>query len=112
MNDTQLGQILLAMGAITVTQLEAAVADQVRLNVPLGKVLLARGDCTDEQLEIALKAQKDTRSGKRISEALAWAKIAILRKDRNDTRSDVIEQGKKLRESAEFQTITEDMLVK
>ncbi|HVW05551.1 MAG TPA: antitoxin Xre-like helix-turn-helix domain-containing protein [Vicinamibacterales bacterium] len=53
----RLGEILVAGGAVTETQLERALAEQARLQLPLGQTLLKLGYTTDEIMRQALSSQ-------------------------------------------------------
>ena len=97
-NQTTIGSILLAMGAITDEELLRAMDDQEKLreDALLGKILVANGSCTSQQLEIAIAAQETMRSGDASEQALAIADLAISRKRRNSViqfRQRVLEKG-------------------
>jgi putative toxin-antitoxin system antitoxin component (TIGR02293 family) len=53
----RLGEILVAGGAVTASQLERALAEQPRLQLPLGQTLLKLGYTTDEIMRQALSSQ-------------------------------------------------------
>lgn len=53
----RLGEILVAGGAVTADQLERALAEQPRLQLPLGQTLLKLGYTTDEIMRQALSSQ-------------------------------------------------------
>jgi type IV pilus assembly protein PilB len=53
----RLGEILVAGGAVTAEQLERALAEQPRLQLPLGQTLLHLGYTTDEVMRQALSSQ-------------------------------------------------------
>ncbi len=53
----RLGEILVAGGAVTASQLERALAEQPRLQLPLGQTLLKLGYTTDEVMRQALSSQ-------------------------------------------------------
>jgi putative toxin-antitoxin system antitoxin component (TIGR02293 family) len=53
----RLGEILVAGGAVTSEQLERALAEQPRLQLPLGQTLLHLGYTTDEVMRQALSSQ-------------------------------------------------------
>ncbi len=53
----RLGEILVAGGAVTSSQLERALAEQARLQLPLGQTLLKLGYTTDEVMRQALSSQ-------------------------------------------------------
>jgi putative toxin-antitoxin system antitoxin component (TIGR02293 family) len=53
----RLGEILVAGGAVTESQLERALAEQAQLQLPLGQTLLKLGYTTDEIMRQALSSQ-------------------------------------------------------
>ena len=77
-DQTSIGSILVAMGALTEEQLSSAVREQRNMeeDVVLGKLLLASGVITEDQLKIALQSQSDLRSGKKHKRAMAQSVIA------------------------------------
>ena len=96
-DETNIGNILLKMGAIDREQLSDAVEAQERssLDVMLGNLLVASGICTKEQIDMALAAQSGLRSGDKPSAAMAIADIATYRKKRtNGKGSRVMEKAR------------------
>ncbi|MEX0349994.1 MAG: glycosyltransferase [Paracoccaceae bacterium] len=53
-----LGRILVRNGAITQTQLHAALELQLRLNAPIGEIIVAEGWASEDQVQAALVAQR------------------------------------------------------
>jgi hypothetical protein len=96
-DETNIGNILIKMGAISEDELSDAVEMQERssIEVMLGKLLIANEICTREQISMALAAQKGLRSGDKPEAALAIADIASYRKGRtNGKRDRVMEKAR------------------
>lgn len=95
-DETQLGRILVKMGALTEEELETAIEAQERSSKEeiLGNLLIAYDVCTREQVDMALAAQNGLRSEQKVDKAVATADIASYRKRRiNDRREDVIDRA-------------------
>jgi hypothetical protein len=82
---TSIGNILLAMGAVTEEQLRATLKEQRRLREDqmLGKLLVASGIVSTSQLERAMETQRVMRSKKKVNAAMAVADVAIARHRRD-----------------------------
>ena len=78
---TSIGSLLLAMGAVTHAQLQAAVVEQEQLpeDVRLGKLLVANNWCTPEDLKEAIDEQERIRDKNGYRKAHAAAQIAKRR---------------------------------
>jgi len=117
-DETSIGSILMAMGAVTVEQLKVAVEEQkiASEDVLLGKIMVASGCISPEQLEVALSAQAGLRSKKNVKRAYAQASIAessgavvvgiasLVRKQSEITR--------KSRTGQDYPAVTDDMICK
>ena len=55
--DTTLGHLLVARGDLSLAQLDEALAAQAELRLPLGEILVAMGACTPEQVQAAIGLQ-------------------------------------------------------
>lgn len=91
-----LGDILVQMGIVTVSQLEEALRFQKEATRDdlLGEILVAGNVCSVEQIEAAIDAQRGLRSSNLSKQALAAARVAGQRKKvMRNANLDMIYQG-------------------
>lgn len=121
-NASNLGNILIAMNAITEENLKEVLIKQATMtrrafeNLLLGKLLVDGGYITNEQLFEAIDRQHQLRSKNKFQQSMAMAEHAIKRHRRGSVvvkREAVIKKGEeavKRITSKEHKAITPDML--
>lgn len=89
---TNLGNVLLEMGLVTLDRLKEAVAHQMdgRGELALGAVLLALGLLSQSDLEVALKVQGALRRGDELGARLMVLEYQTRRMDRSLDRQHAV----------------------
>ena len=100
---TTIGELLLAMGAVTEAQLDLAIHDH-KAETPrlLGEVLVEYGFCSPKDVQRALTAQEQMRKGGTSEHAMVYAELALERQRRPEKvaqRRRLLEAGRKLRDA-------------
>ena len=99
MDDSKLGELLVAYGLITRDQLDAVLKDQKVRDMRIGVILRLRGWIDDEQLHKMLDIQSTLRNKSAHKRSLAIADIAIMSygSERSaKTRHELQEKAKKI----------------
>jgi hypothetical protein len=100
---TTIGELLLAMGAVTEAQLDLAINDRnAQTSRRLGEILVEYGFCTDKEVHRALEAQEQMRKGGTSEHAMVYAQLALERQRRPDKLAQqkrLLDTGRKLRDA-------------